>query len=122
MNRPKLDVDQEVISYIEYLEEKLTEYQDNGMIQMYRAVSRKMHDLADAIDDATISLKEDDKSFERLMKTLIESRGIAENLVYLEQKLGIDQKEVEVKEKNKFKNPSEFFAKNAKASKQGTDE
>lgn len=126
MNRPDLKgVLESVVVYIEFLEERLTEYEDNGLVDMYKALSDKVKDIASAIRDAQVKFDGDDKSFDRMMKMLEKNRVFVENLLFLEQKLGINQQETDSEKqatKNKFKSPIEHLSKeNAKKGQQGDD-
>lgn len=120
MARPDLSkADKAIVDYIESLEERLTEYEESNLAGLYKEINAKLIPLSMAIRTATIDLAGDDKVFDRLMKTLVESRGIGENMNFLELKLGLNQKGDDVKEKNKFKNPLENLAKNGSSNKTG---
>lgn len=82
----------------------------NGLTLLYEALENKLIELATAIDECGINLSDkDDKSFDRLMKAMVESKSIAENQLWLKVQLGIDKdKDAEPVKK---RNPLEARAK-----------
>lgn len=66
------------------LEEELELYRQDGIVGMYYALNKKLNELTKAIDGADINFADkDDKSFDRLMKAMVECKYIAENMKWL---------------------------------------
>ena len=66
------------------LEKELELYKRDGIVYLYYSLNKKLNEMAEAIDEAEVSFNaKDDKSFDRLMKAMVESRSIAENLKWL---------------------------------------
>lgn len=66
------------------IEEELELYRQDGIVGMYYALNKKLNELTRAIDAADINFADkDDKSFDRLMKAMIECKYIAENMKWL---------------------------------------
>ena len=106
MKKPDLKgVNDNVVQYIEFLENL---HSDN-LYLLYDAMRKKIKELGQAIDDSAIDLTEaSDKSFDRLIKAMVETKSIVENLKFLRQELGLDfGKENEEK---KIVNPMEIRA------------
>jgi len=86
----------------------------DGLVLLYEALDKKLTELAQAIDETSIKLADkDDKSFDRLMKAMVESKSIAENQLWLKTQLGLDKDvdENEVADKLRKRNPLEARAK-----------
>jgi hypothetical protein len=82
-----------------------------GLVLLHNAIEKKLVELADKISNAQINLDDkDDKTFDRLMKAMIESKSIAENQLWLKVQLGID-KGKEDESRKKSRNPLEERAK-----------
>lgn len=107
MKRPDLkDVSDEVKSYISFLEK----IKDDNFFELYDALRNKLKDMAEEINNADIDLSEStDKSFDRLVKAMVESRSIVENIKFLKSELGLLNQDDKVNEKS-F-NPMEARAK-----------
>ena len=99
-------------------EELTTPYVDDhqlmpkdGMLLLYHSLNTKLIELATVINNTEISIADkDDKSFDRLMKAMVESKSIAENLTWLKLQLGVDRGNPNVEEKKKV-NPIENRAR-----------
>jgi hypothetical protein len=66
------------------IEEELKLYRQDGIVGMYYALNKKLNELTKAIDGADINFSDkDDKSFDRLMKAMVECKYIAENMKWL---------------------------------------
>ena len=64
------------------LEKELELYRQDGIVGMYYALNKKLNELTKAIDSADINFADkDDKSFDRLMKAMVECKYIAENMI-----------------------------------------
>lgn len=89
MKRPDISFikDEKVLSYIEYLEC----LKEDNIYLLYDSMRKKIKELADAIDDTVIDLNEaSDKSFDRLVKAMTESKTIAENMKFFRDELGFN--------------------------------
>lgn len=106
MKRPDLkDASESVVAYINHLES----LHNDNLYLLYDAMRKKIKELGEAIDDSSIDLTEaSDKSFDRLVKAMVESKSIVENLKYLRQELGIDL--AKESEEKKIINPMEVRA------------
>jgi phosphopentomutase len=94
MKRPISPVSNDWYDYVVYLEEenkRLSATADKSMAKMYRACDKQLGKLADLVDEYALNNSvlndKDDKSFDRLMKIMTESKGVMENLVFLENSL-----------------------------------
>lgn len=64
----------------------------DGMLLLYQSLNTKLIELAMVIQNTEINISDkDDKSFDRLMKAMVESKSIAENLSWLKLQLGVDR-------------------------------
>jgi|GEM_PF-1659030 len=68
-------------------EEKISTYEQSGIVGFYFAMNRKLNEMAEALNDTLVKLDSDDKVFERFMKIAVESRDTVENLLFLETKI-----------------------------------
>jgi hypothetical protein len=76
------------------LEDELALYRQDGIIGLYYSLNKKLNELAKAIDKAEIDFgSRDDKSFERLMKAMVESKSIAENMKWLRTEFALTGEE-----------------------------
>jgi hypothetical protein len=84
------------------LEKELEMYRQDGIVGMYYSLNKKLNQLAQAIDSATIDFSSrDDKSFERLMKAMVESKLIAENMKWLRTEFALTGDEEKDKNSNR---------------------
>lgn len=80
-----------------------------GLVLLYEALEEKLIELAFRIKTSNIVLDDkDDKTFDRLMKAMVESKEIAENQLWLKIQLGIAKPE---EDKAKNRNPIERRAR-----------
>jgi hypothetical protein len=96
------------------LEKELELYRQDGIVGLYYSLNKKLNELSRAIDTASIDFSSrDDKSFERLMKAMVESKLIAENMKWLRTEFALTGDEE--KDKNTTRRPLiEELAKNSK--------
>jgi hypothetical protein len=84
------------------LQKELELYRQDGIVGMYYSLNKKLNQLAQAIDSATIDFSSrDDKSFERLMKAMVESKLIAENMKWLRTEFALTGDEEKDKNSNR---------------------
>lgn len=90
MTRPDLtNLSPDILAYIESMEKEIAERETDGRLAMFLSLNSKMLKMAEMITDATVDLKSDDKTWDRIVKLTIESKDIFENLGYMKDKLGI---------------------------------
>lgn len=96
------------------IEKELELYRQDGIVGLYYSLNKKLNELSRAIDTASIDFSSrDDKSFERLMKAMVESKLIAENMKWLRTEFALTGDEE--KDKNTTRRPLiEELAKNSK--------
>lgn len=96
------------------IEKELELYRQDGIVGLYYSLNKKLNELSRAIDTSTIDFSSrDDKSFERLMKAMVESKLIAENMKWLRTEFALTGDEE--KDKNTTRRPLiEELAKNSK--------
>jgi hypothetical protein len=96
------------------LEQELEFYRQDGIVGLYYSLNKKLNELSRAIDGATIDFSSrDDKSFERLMKAMVESKLIAENMKWLRTEFALTGDEE--KDKSATRRPLiEELARNGK--------
>lgn len=83
----------ELIKKVKALEEKVSVYEQNGAAKLYYALNRKMNEMADILNDnslSSISLDDaKDKSFDRIFKLLEKSETVASSAKVLGNIAGI---------------------------------
>ena len=96
------------------LEEELEMYRQDGIVGLYYSLNKKLNQLSKAIDSANIEFNtKDDKSFERLMKAMVESKLIAENMKWLRTEFALTGDEE--RDKNSARRPLiEELSRNAR--------
>lgn len=89
---------------IEFLEEKLKLYEQNGAAKLYYALQRKMNEMADLMNKTNLSHlnldDKNDKTFERLKVIWADASSIASAVKALGESAGItgdEKKDVERK-------------------------
>jgi hypothetical protein len=96
------------------IEKELELYRQDGIVGLYYSLNKKLNQLSQAIDSATIEFSsKDDKSFERLMKSMVDSKLIAENMKWLRTEFALTGDEE--KDKNSARRPLiEELSRNAR--------
>ena len=96
------------------IEKELELYRQDGIVGLYYSLNKKLNQLSQAIDSATIEFNsKDDKSFERLMKSMVDSKLIAENMKWLRTEFALTGDEE--KDKNSARRPLiEELSRNAR--------
>lgn len=67
--------------------EKLALYETDGINSSYFACQRKMNEMAASINELKVDFTAEDKTFERVLKYMMEVKGISENVLWLEKAL-----------------------------------
>lgn len=67
--------------------EKLLLYETDGINSSYFAIQRKLNEMAGSVNDLELDFTADDKTFERVIKYMMEVKGICENFKWLEKEL-----------------------------------
>jgi hypothetical protein len=94
---------------IEELEAELKVYKADGLQGLYHALNYQLVKLAEDLNGEYVSFKsKNDKTFERVWKAMVDSKDVAQNLLWLkkELKVGIDKEE---EKPTVSKNPLEHF-------------
>lgn len=94
---------------IEELEAELKVYKTDGLQGLYHALNYQLVKLAEELNGEYVSFKsKNDKTFERVWKAMVDSKDVAQNLIWLkkELKVGLDKEE---EKPTVSKNPIEHF-------------
>jgi hypothetical protein len=96
---------------IEELEKELETYKADGLQGLYHALNYQLVKLAEELNGEYVSFKsKNDKTFERVWKAMVDSKDVAQNLLWLKKELKVG----ESKEEEKVlvsRNPLETFLK-----------
>jgi hypothetical protein len=96
---------------IEELEKELQTYKTDGLQGLYHALNYQLVKLAEELNGEYVSFKsKNDKTFERVWKAMVDSKDVAQNLLWLKKELKVG----ESKEEEKVlvsRNPLETFLK-----------
>ena len=96
---------------IEELEKELEVYKADGLQGLYHALNYQLVKLAEDLNGEYVSFKsKNDKTFERVWKAMVDSKDVAQNLLWLKKELKVG----ESKEEEKVlvsRNPLETFLK-----------
>jgi len=111
VNRPNRESpEKEIWEYIEYLEDKLSDYSRNGAISFMGSLNRKLMVLAEQIDNADIQFgSKDDKLYDRFIATAKVGKDLASDFKAFLLEYGEVVQEDETK---KNRNLMELHAKN----------
>ncbi len=106
MNRPSGEIPKAWKEYVEWLERILKD----PRAKLYQSIMKKIDEIADKMDGVEVTFDDkDDKSFDRVMKTIAESRDIFDNTKFLRNEIGIEKTETANTGRNT--NPMEQTAK-----------
>jgi hypothetical protein len=96
---------------VEELEKELETYKADGLQGLYHALNYQLVKLAEELNGEYVSFKsKNDKTFERVWKAMVDSKDVAQNLLWLKKELKVG----ETKEEEKVlipRNPLETFLK-----------
>ena len=107
-----------VVKYIELLERQIEDMTSDGFKSMYHSCQLQTNALAREMRTVKISLKGDDKAFDRFVKLQEVLRKIMENVEWLGIKTGAKE---EKKEERKNENPIEARANQARSGSRKDD-
>lgn len=98
---------------IEELEKELEMYKGDGLQGLYHALNYQLSKLSEELNGEYVSFKsKNDKTFERVWKAMVDSKDVAQNLLWLKKELKIGQeKEEEKTQQLTTRNPIEAFIK-----------
>ena len=98
---------------IEELEKELQAYKGDGLQGLYHALNYQLSKLSEELNGEYVSFKsKNDKTFERVWKAMVDSKDVAQNLLWLKKELKIGQeKEEEKPQQLTTRNPIEAFIK-----------
>ena len=98
---------------IEELEKELETYKADGLQGLYHALNYQLVKLAEELNGEYVSFKsKNDKTFERVWKAMVDSKDVAQNLLWLKKELKIVQEtDKQEEEKQTARNPIEAFIK-----------
>jgi hypothetical protein len=94
---------------IEELETELQAYKTDGLQGLYHALNYQLVKLAEELNGEYVSFKsKNDKTFERVWKAMVDSKDVAQNLLWLKKELKVDKDE---EKPHVAKNAIEHFIK-----------
>ena len=94
---------------IEELEIELEVYKADGLQGLYHALNYQLVKLAEDLNGEYVSFKsKNDKTFERVWKAMVDSKDVAQNLLWLKKELKVGSDKEEDKQ-GVSKNPLEHF-------------
>jgi hypothetical protein len=94
---------------IEELEKELDTYKTDGLQGLYHALNYQLVKLAEELNGEYVSFKsKNDKTFERVWKAMVDSKDVAQNLLWLKKELKVDKDE---EKPHVAKNAIEHFIK-----------
>lgn len=98
---------------IEELEKEIEMYKGDGLQGLYHALNYQLSKLSEELNGEYVSFKsKNDKTFERVWKAMVDSKDVAQNLLWLKKELKIGQeKEEEKPQQATTRNPIEAFIK-----------
>lgn len=115
MDRP-LNIDDlapEIRLYIEHIEQKLEDTDQDGIPGLLIVMNRKINEISRSIDEYEFKINSsEDRAFERFWTAMKDVKKISEDLTNLRVSLGV--KEEEIKDK---RSPQEKFAQKRKDQK-----
>ena len=75
---------------IEELEKELETYKADGLQGLYHALNYQLVKLAEELNGEYVSFKsKNDKTFERVWKAMVDSKDVAQNLLWLKKELKV---------------------------------
>jgi hypothetical protein len=96
---------------IEELEKEIEMYKSDGLQGLYHALNYQLSKLSEELNGEYVSFKsKNDKTFERVWKAMVDSKDVAQNLLWLKKELKIGVEKEEEKQLNP-RNPIEAFIK-----------
>jgi len=96
---------------IEELEKELEAYKGDGLQGLYHALNYQLSKLSEELNGEYVSFKsKNDKTFERVWKAMVDSKDVAQNLLWLKKELKIGTEKEEEKPLI-TRNPIEAFIK-----------
>jgi hypothetical protein len=99
---------------IEELEKELEAYKGDGLQGLYHALNYQLSKLSEELNGEYVSFKsKNDKTFERVWKAMVDSKDVAQNLLWLKKELKIGNEKEEKQEEKQLttRNPIEAFIK-----------
>jgi hypothetical protein len=99
---------------IEELEKELQAYKGDGLQGLYHALNYQLSKLSEELNGEYVSFKsKNDKTFERVWKAMVDSKDVAQNLLWLKKELKIvtEGKDKEEEKPQTPRNPMEAFLK-----------
>lgn len=98
---------------IQELEKELETYKADGLQGLYHALNYQLVKLSEELNGEYVSFKsKNDKTFERVWKAMVDSKDVAQNLLWLKKELKIVQEtDKQEEEKQIARNPIEAFIK-----------
>ena len=94
---------------IDELEKELQAYKADGLQGLYHALNYQLVKLAEELNGEYVSFKsKNDKTFERVWKAMVDSKDVAQNLLWLKKELKVGNDKEEDKP-GVSKNPLEHF-------------
>jgi hypothetical protein len=94
---------------IEELEKELEAYKGDGLQGLYHALNYQLSKLSEELNGEYVSFKsKNDKTFERVWKAMVDSKDVAQNLLWLKKELKIGTEKEEEKQQGP-RNPIEAF-------------
>jgi hypothetical protein len=96
---------------IEELEKELETYKADGLQGLYHALNYQIVKLSEELNGEYVSFKsKNDKTFERVWKAMVDSKDVAQNLLWLKKELKVGESKEEEKPLVS-RNPLETFLK-----------
>ncbi len=96
---------------IEELEKEIEMYKSDGLQGLYHALNYQLSKLSEELNGEYVSFKsKNDKTFERVWRAMVDSKDVAQNLLWLKKELKIGVEKEEEKQLNP-RNPIEAFIK-----------
>jgi hypothetical protein len=99
---------------IQELEKELEAYKGDGLQGLYHALNYQLSKLSEELNGEYVSFKsKNDKTFERVWKAMVDSKDVAQNLLWLKKELKIGNEKEEKQEEKQLttRNPIEAFIK-----------
>ena len=109
MTRPDIKkLSPEVVKYIEYIEQKLNDIEQDGIVGLYHSINYQLNRISRDIRNSEISIDDSDTDkYDKFWKALEKSKSIAENLDWIKQKYNLKPED---DSKKKAPNPMEELA------------
>jgi hypothetical protein len=83
---------------IEELEKELETYKAEGLQWLYHALNYQLVKLSEELNGEYVSFKsKNDKTFERVWKAMVDSKDVAQNLLWLKKELKVGSEKEEEK-------------------------